>query len=603
LDYLRFFAFNDIAKARELAFQAVILSQEAGDKALESDALALVGMGYNLVGDTTTALDILQRAEELAILSGNLAGQSNVYGRISSILWGLGDFDAALEYSLKGQQLIAGTPYVESIDNGWNLFLLATYYYDLKDFQQALMYFNKVLAIFQTHEVSIGIARAYAGLATVYESTNRFYEALEYAYLSADLSKEEKNDFSLSRAYNDLGRIYKSLQSYDKASEYYQKSLALRKQIDSKQAIVTTLTEIGDLYLITGKPQNAVETLHQARTIAENIGARAKLFRIHQLLCESYKLLDQYEEALFHHEEFYRYKVETMGTESDSKIKNLKTRFEVELERIKNNELKAAYQEIEEKNKSITASINYAKRIQEAMLPQSETIKASIPYHFIFFKPRDIVSGDFYWFYQAEHYSFLAVADCTGHGVPGAFMSLIGNNLLNDIIIAKKIYQPNEILTELNIGVRNALKQDENDTRDGMDIALVRIDSTQKTMDYAGAMNPLYYVPLGNETLLQIKADKQAIGGKQAQKHYTYSLHTIQIERPTMFYLCSDGYQDQFGGEQNRKFMLSHFRELLYNIHKESMEKQKAILEDTFLKWKKNHKQTDDVLVCGFYLK
>jgi ligand-binding sensor domain-containing protein/serine phosphatase RsbU (regulator of sigma subunit) len=252
------------------------------------------------------------------------------------------------------------------------------------------------------------------------------------------------------------------------------------------------------------------------------------------------------------------------------------------------------------KNRDITASITYAKRIQTAMLPTETDIQKTFPDSFVLFQPKDIVSGDFYYFENiidknAIEISVLAAIDCTGHGVPGAFMSMIGNDLLNHIILEKEIHSPNLILEELNKGVRKLLKQAENKVRDGMDLSLVTVDKTNKILQFAGAMNPIYY--LQNGIFYEIKGTKSPIGGYQDGEN-VYAMHQIELHTKTTFYLCTDGFQDQFS-ETGKKFMVRKFRELLLHIHLLQMQAQKATLQHTVSNWLGNGKQIDDILVMG----
>jgi serine phosphatase RsbU (regulator of sigma subunit)/tetratricopeptide (TPR) repeat protein len=250
---------------------------------------------------------------------------------------------------------------------------------------------------------------------------------------------------------------------------------------------------------------------------------------------------------------------------------------------------------------NIKASITYAKRIQEAILPPIGIIQQHHPQSFVLYKPRDIVSGDFYWFAPlSEQHSVIAAVDCTGHGVPGAFMSMIGDSLLNQIILEKGIISPDLILSELDRGIKQSLRKGESDAKDGMDMSLCIIDKFSKKVEFAGAMNPICIIQKGE--LREIKADKRAIGG-EGTSDYQFTKHIIDISEPTLLYLYSDGFQDQFGGSQGKKFMVKRFRELLSHIHTAPMQDQKRILNDTIEEWKgKEHKQIDDILVIGFQL-
>ncbi len=258
---------------------------------------------------------------------------------------------------------------------------------------------------------------------------------------------------------------------------------------------------------------------------------------------------------------------------------------------------------IEKKNADIQASINYAQRIQEAVLPDPEFIREKLQESFVFFKPRDVVSGDYFWFNTVKNKTIIVAADCTGHGVPGAFMSLIGHNILNELILQYEVTSPDEILNNLHLRVRQVLKQDETQNRDGMDIAICVIEDKpdKKILHFAGAKSNLY-LAWDNE-LEVIKGDIHPIGGEQKEIERKFTCHSIEIQRNVTFYLASDGYHHQFGGPNNRKFMLSRFRQLLFEIKDMPPNQQIEVLETTLNNWKGNEQQLDDILVIGAKLK
>jgi serine phosphatase RsbU (regulator of sigma subunit) len=255
--------------------------------------------------------------------------------------------------------------------------------------------------------------------------------------------------------------------------------------------------------------------------------------------------------------------------------------------------LSEANMELAMKNKDILDSITYAKRIQLSILPPD------IPFDnvFILFKPKDIVSGDFYWITSAGGKEFLAAVDCTGHGVPGAFMSFIGYTSLNKIVIEQGIYQPATILNRLNEEVAHTLHQKGEDiVNDGMDIALIAYDPATNQLDYAGAFNPLVLIRKGE--ILETKADRFAIG-RATGKDKQFTNHTVQLEKNDAVYLYSDGYGDQFGGPEGKKFKTSNLKELFVSIQDKSMDKQREVLDSTIEKWRQGHEQIDDILVMG----
>jgi len=260
-------------------------------------------------------------------------------------------------------------------------------------------------------------------------------------------------------------------------------------------------------------------------------------------------------------------------------------------------------EEIEIKNKHITDSIRYAKRIQNAILPPESLVKHLLPESFILYRPKDIVSGDFYWMTKKNNLVIYAAVDCTGHGVPGAFMSIVGFNQLNYAIEVKKAREANTILECLNEGVIDTLREKGGDinginaVKDGMDIALCVIDMKNKKLQFAGANNPLCIVR-DNEVLLY-KGDKQAIGGNIDGELPKFTNHEIDLKSGDVLYTFSDGYADQFGGNDGRKFMQKRFRELLQSIHNNPIEEQRIILDNILDEWRGREEQVDDILVIG----
>lgn len=261
--------------------------------------------------------------------------------------------------------------------------------------------------------------------------------------------------------------------------------------------------------------------------------------------------------------------------------------------------IKIQHDLVQQQKQKITDSIVYAKRIQSAILPPNRFIQHLLAEHFIFYKPRDIVSGDFYWIKQVDNRICIAAADCTGHGVPGALMSMLGITFLNEIINKDPKIRANEILNELRTHVISSLRQTgkTGESRDGMDIALCIINHDSKTLEFAGANNHLYMIRDGK--LTEIKADRMPIGIHQRAKE-PFTNNEIKLEKDDLIYIFSDGFVDQFGGPDGRKFLATNFKKLLLENHQEHLTDQKQILENTFENWRGEFKQLDDILVIGF---
>ncbi len=275
----------------------------------------------------------------------------------------------------------------------------------------------------------------------------------------------------------------------------------------------------------------------------------------------------------------------------ESKVKERTREIEYQKE-----EIEAQRDEIAGQNKEITDSIHYAKHIQHAVLPGKLSLEKTLPEHFILFRPRDIVSGDFYWVEQKHERIIICAADCTGHGVPGAFMSLLGLTFLNEIVNKDEILKASEILNRLRMYIINAMSHKDTQARDGMDLSLVVIDKQINIMEYAGAYNPLLIVRGGE--MIEFKADKMPIG-KHVGEERSFTNHKVQIQDGDMIYLFTDGFPDQFGGAKGGKYKAKPFKRLLQKISSDSVDNQEEQLDVELKSWMGDLEQVDDILVMG----
>jgi serine phosphatase RsbU (regulator of sigma subunit) len=255
--------------------------------------------------------------------------------------------------------------------------------------------------------------------------------------------------------------------------------------------------------------------------------------------------------------------------------------------------------EITQQKKEITDSINYAKRIQESILPPVEAWNKLLPDSFIFYRPKDIVSGDFYWIEQKNDVVCFAAVDCTGHGVPGALMSVVGFNLLTQAVNEMNLFKPSEILKHLDAGVTKTLRQSEDGkgVKDGMDLSICALNVNTLELQYAGAFNSLYYISDG--IFHEIKADKFPIGVNVGGVVDDYTNHTIQLKKGDCVYLYSDGYADQFGGPKGKKFKYNQLKEMLSSLYNLPVSEQREMIGKAFDNWKGGLEQIDDVVIIG----
>ncbi|MES2592975.1 MAG: tetratricopeptide repeat protein [Bacteroidota bacterium] len=591
-----------LAENHQILNEAYELALEINDK---------WGLAYSYINKAFVGLFVTQDPKTIEYFETGLAifkeienpvGVARTFNMMAYSLWSLGKYDEALEYAfnnLKHAENYLGGDYL-----GWANYTLGVFHYDLKDYSASEGYYKKAFDYFKAGENALfSCSRCQSGLGSVMIATKRFDEALEFIRLSAEGFRETKNVMGEGRALNDMGVVLKLMEKYQESEKYLKESLQLREDLNHYQGVTTTCIELGSLYLKINEYETALKYLHRALEIAESSKSKPKIYQVHELLGEVYKHTGELAKALEHKEKFYELKTEVTGELATNKLKNLQTQFatekserESEIHRLKNVELKKAYEEIEEKNKSIIDSINYAKRIQQAILPSDTEVNELLPESFVLYLPKDVVSGDFYWIANKGGKKIFAAIDCTGHGVPGAFMSMIGHTLLNGIVNHKGITTPNEILAHLRKGVINSLKQTgiAGESQDGMDIALCTLDG--QTLEYAGANNPLWFIREGK--IEEIKADKQPIGIYYGEPK-PFVNHSIELNKGDCIYIFTDGYADQAGGPKEKKFRYKQMQELILENYTKSMSEQKEIFLNTINNWKGNLEQVDDILLLG----
>ncbi|MEL6537214.1 MAG: SpoIIE family protein phosphatase, partial [Bacteroidota bacterium] len=333
-----------------------------------------------------------------------------------------------------------------------------------------------------------------------------------------------------------------------------------------------------------------------------------KMLEAYQLCAQTFEAMQDYQQA-FNNTKLYSELAErTMGDQRKSQTERMQAiaqaeqaQHDAEIERLRNVELKEAYTQIEKQQESIVSSIRYASRIQQSILPSPSFLTEHFKDSFLLFKPRDIVSGDFYWFTMAQGRWVVAAIDCTGHGVPGAFMVVLGNTLLADIVLEQGIIDPGQIIHAMDERVTKTLGSGDTQANDGMDVAMVVYNPQDRSLAFAGAKNPLYYVRQGE--MNKIKGSASAIGGQRlGKKPKKFETHHLTAEAGDRFYIFSDGYQDQFGGPDKSKFLTKNFRNLLHELHSRPMAEQQATLEQTLAEWMGEERQTDDIIVIGMQI-
>jgi serine phosphatase RsbU (regulator of sigma subunit)/tetratricopeptide (TPR) repeat protein len=525
------------------------------------------------------------------------------------------------------------------------------------DTTKALDYYTQGFELRKKTGSKNGMAVCLNNIGYIYKVQKNYSKAMELYNQSLVLYNETKNKRGIAMIYNNIGSIYDKQGNSSKGLDYILKSIKMKEEIGYQRGVAVSMANVGNIYLDNNQLSKAKSYGLKSFNLGKKIGYPSQIESAADLLSKVYERNGNYKAALEMHklkitmrdsvlseknqseatEQKFKYAYEKQAAAdsiksveakkvTDAKIETQKaqikqtqiqnialyggvtvllifggfmyTRFRISSRQNKIIEeqkldVENARDLLEEKNTEITDSIQYAKRIQNAILPPAKIVKEHLKESFILYKPKDVVAGDFYWMENKNGKVLFAAADCTGHGVPGAMVSVVCNNALNRSVREYGLTDPGKILDKTREIVIQEFDKSEEEVKDGMDIALCSIEGFK--LQYAGAHNPLWIIRNGK--ILETKANKQPIGQFDNQEDYT--THNFDLEPGDSLYIFSDGYVDQFGGEKGKKFKTNSFRELLLSIQNKCMEEQKSIIDNSFETWKGNLEQIDDVCIIG----
>ena len=651
-----FYFRGNYKKVLEYLKKSLEILEEIGDKYGVAGSYNNIGIIYKEQGHFKQALEYYQKGLKFFKETGDKLHMANSYVNIGLIIYEQGNYEQALEYYQKSLKIYEETGDKKGMGFAYNNIGLV--YWRQDNTEQAIEYYSKSLEIRIDIGDIPGMIDTYNNMGLICYEQGSYEQALDYYNKSLKIQYEINDKRQRGNVYNNIGRIYNIQSNYKKALEYYDKSLEIMQETGNKEGVALTYNNIGSLSFDQGNFSEAIALGKKALAIAQEVGAVFEIKLASALLYDAYKETDQPAKALEMHELYIEMHDSINSIENKEAAIKLEYKHQYEKEQViaeaKHQEQMAlsaerekrqkliAYsaggglvmvlafaffilnrlrvtrrqkkvieeqkqkveeqkqvveeqkQKVEEQKKDITDSIRYAENIQKALLPAEEDLSL-LPDGFILFQPKDIVSGDFYWLQHHNDKVYFAACDCTGHGVPGAFMSMIGSSLLDEAVVEKGITKPNEIFFEVRKGFINALKQTQEagTQKDGMDAVLCSWNKNG-TLEYSLAYNPLLLIRKGE--ILETKADKQPVGFHTgAQKPFTHH----KLNKGDTVYLFSDGYPDQFGGKKDKKFMMKNFKKLLLSIQDKTMNEQKTILETTMAEWKGDTEQVDDILVMG----
>ncbi len=636
--------------------KTIVIRKELGDKKGESAALNNIGLNYASQGNFVKAIDYYHKSLKIDDELGNLIGVSDSYSNIGIIQYQQKNYSAANEYyqkSLKVLTELLKNPTCNINKNEINKSISSSYIniglvnYSQKKLSKALEFYQESLKITEAIGDMQGMSQAYNNIGMIYDDQKKFVnsiecyqkslkmlenigdkggmivvlsniatlknkltkytEAIYYAEISLTISKEIGSPDDERIAWDQLSVSYKGLNNFEKSLECYHNSMLLKDSIFNIEKS-QQFYEMESKYN-SEKKQKEIELLNKNEELQKievrNLKLQKYAFVIGFILMltlafVSYRSFRQKRKANKVLSE-QKNEIEERNEELNQQNEEICTqRDEIEAQRdlvsIQKKQIENIYSEV-------TDSIYYAERIQKAVMPSSEFMDDLLKSYFILFKPKDIVSGDFYYVAKRNQLLLLAVADCTGHGVPGAFMSMLGVSFLNEIIAKDNILQADHVLNELRDYVIKSLQQKgiSGEQKDGMDISFIVYDTLTNILQYSGANSPLYIVSNDSNELTEIKPDKMPVSIFVHMKPFTN--HVVQVQKGDIIYLCTDGYADQFGGPVGRKFYSKQLKQILVKNCNESMIVQKEMLNKAVEDWKNNdeiiYKQTDDITVMG----
>ena len=610
------------------------------------DAIRQIIWNHYLYTKRDSALDLAQQQYELALKTNNKKYMASALNTQGIALSNSGYFKRALDVFKKKLEINEEDGNLKGVGNSYvNMALI---YYDQGNYKVALDYLQNGLSIYEELNNETGIAYALGNIGLVYEKQLRYEDALQCYRTNLKINEELGDQRGMAYAYNNIGNLLSLQSRFDSAVYYFEKSLDHFAEIGDIDGKAYAIGNIGNTYMNQGSFETSLPYSEKALMLSQQMGSLFQINKYSQLLYRAYKELGNLEAALEmnelyveskdslykiegkeealrfymqreydllkqadsikHHDEIIIHKAQTKAKEEQLKHERtfrfawiggfvlIAVSLYIVIKQL--NKTKAQKRLVEIKQQEIADSIDYAKKIQDALMTSELYIKTVLKDSFLFYKPKDVVSGDFYWAYQTSSgHIFFTVADCTGHGVPGAFMSMIGTALLNENIIENGVEDPAQVLNNIREQIIKALKQEEQgESMDGMNMALCKLDPKKRTLEFAGAFNPVIHIR--DDELTQIDADSQPVALYTGKKT-PFSNQIIQLKKGDMLYVFSDGFADQFGGKKDKKYLRSNFYNFLLSISAAPTQQQQQAMETEFDSWKGDNEQIDDVCVMG----
>jgi serine phosphatase RsbU (regulator of sigma subunit) len=636
----------------KFAFKSAELSQSRNSPDHLARSYRAIGKAYGKLNELDNQISYFQKAQKIASTSSDEKLKTEITLSLAGAFFNKGKLDEAFLLFRKIKTS------VEKSNDSKTLYEVYSWESSLfindDNLDSAEYCYDKMLTIATANRDTSKIANAYRELSFINFKKERFDEGMKYSQKALELYTKINNIDGLARVYKDMGDVNWEKKNIKKSIEYYAQAYEIQKTRNNISRISIGACDLAYMYALDKRKDLLDKYGDEAYLLAQQTKSWSVIQYSSMWLSEAYEKIGDYKKALFYHKalrsindsitnktRIEKNSREVLESGFEEKVRNIKQEeekrqavaaekenqqqmirnilimgfiialvllfiaFRSYVEKKKANvivsrqkeEVEMQKQKIEEINKEMTDSINYAKIIQRSILPDPKEIMKVFPQSFGLYKPKSVVSGDFYWFTKKNDIAMIAAVDCTGHGVPGALMSMIGFEKLNEAV-AHNLTLPAEILSQLNKGVKTTLKQKESrgGSQDGMDIALCCFDLMKNILRFSGAQRPLWIVR-GND-VLEFKSSKVSIGGTTPDEQ-EFIAHEIQLQKGDSIYIFSDGFADQFGGSKGKKIMTKNFKETILTIQNVSFLEQEKILDKKLMEWQGNFEQVDDILVIG----
>lgn len=605
--------------------------------------------------NSDSAKIIAEKALSLSTKINYPLGKATSYNNLGTIYYYNGKYTKALSNYLSAISVLENqkgkfkesSVYKKQLATSYNN--IGMIHQHQKQYEKAEQYFLKSIEIDRAYGDKKGMAHSYNNIGTIKEETNKYDEAIQNYEIALQLKMEIQDTVGLPSTLINMGIIRMNQEKFKESQSYFDKALKMARNASNKQDEALALINLGDLFYLKKNYRKSVEYYKKGIEISKKQNYDQFLTYAYQSLSLSYSKMKNYEKAYYNFQLYVNLKDSLYNNENSKILTEMESKYENEVQEkeiklltaekevkdieihskknlisvfiggflilglllalllranatkrktnteldIKNKNIELAYTIIEEKQKEIVDSINYARRIQYTLLAHHEFLQNNLDEHFILYKPKDIVSGDFYWATKQGNKFFLAVCDSTGHGVPGSFMSLLNIGFFSEAINEKGIYSPNEVLEYVRTRLVETISKE--GQKDGFDGVLLCIDKDTNTITYSAANNTP--VLIENNTIQVLPKDRMPVG--IGENKTPFQLFTIEAKKGSILYLFTDGYADQFGGEKGKKFMFKRLEAILLENHHLPFEEQQQILDQRFENWRGQLEQVDDVCIVG----